>query len=79
MACIEPMGILLWDGSMSGRFSFRRPYYELIYIISVAAKEFIVLSVVFERITLVDELPFRPRRTGTTQRECTSTSTFNFT
>ena len=60
------MRIALWDGS-SGRFSFRRQYYELIDIISVAAKEFIALSVVFERITLVDELPFRPRRAGTTQ------------
>ena len=33
MAYVEhvgPMGIALWDGSMSRRFSFRRLYYELI-------------------------------------------------
>jgi hypothetical protein len=62
-----------------GRISFRKPYYDLICIIIVTAKKFIPVYLVFERITLVDELAFRPRRVGTTQRACTSTSAYQFT
>lgn len=42
-------------------------------------KEIYPCLLVFERITLVDELAFRPRRVGTTQRACTSTSAYQFT